>query len=69
MKLCSIFFCCGWNFPPAVLQAGRDESDTVDEAQAAVDAKARVVTHVHVTRVGTSRQFLCVCVCVTSGDL
>lgn len=27
------------HFPSAVLQAGRDDSDTVDEAQAVVDAK------------------------------
>lgn len=31
------------NFTSALLQAGRDESDTVDEAQAVVDAKARAV--------------------------
>lgn len=67
MCSCFFFFGCGFNFPSVVFQAGRDEADTVDEAQAAVDAKARVFTHVYLSRVGPSRQF--VCVCVTSGDL
>lgn len=40
------------NFTSAVLQAGRDESDTVDEAQAVVDAKARAFLHVCTSHFG-----------------
>lgn len=36
----------------SVLQAGRDESDTVDEAQAVVDAKARVFILLPMSRIG-----------------
>lgn len=58
------FFCCAKNVVPASFQAGRDEGDTVDEAQAAVDAKARLFIHLRVSH-GTLLDLLC----VTSGNL